>query len=185
MNRYHALLGAIALQMAVLTWEFASSRLPLVDGTRVQLRVVPVDPRSWFSGNYAALSYEIASVEAKLVDRDIQSLERGKRVFVSLRQEGDVWGVEKVSAGQPESGVFLRGKVEGYWNRPPEVEDSIGEKFEAYPLRLSYGPIEAWYAPKDKAIALENEIRDTPSGTVRVEVAITSSGRAAIAHVIR
>jgi uncharacterized membrane-anchored protein len=182
MNRFVLLVLAAAFQLVVLAWEYLGSRWPEWTGERVTLAVRPVDPRSWFSGNYAELTYDVATLEPALYSGSDATLREGEVVYVALEKEGDVWQATRLTLDPPQSGTFLRGRLEQRW--------SSGSAF-----RVRYG-IEAWFAPKEKALAIERAVRQAgpawpgwfggdgtslePQSPVRAHVAITASGKAGL-----
>ena len=142
------LLAAIVLQAGVLTAEFLNSVYPLWTGREIRLKTVPVDPRSLFRGNYARLSYEISRVSLPQ-DIDPQALRSNELVFVKLIPDKDGFHVyDGVSLSRPDNGSFIRGRLQ----RP-----FVREGSQAFGVR--YG-IEAFFAPKKKALALEEQLRD-------------------------
>lgn len=155
--------SAIAFQLVVLGGMVVSAALPLRTGTEIRVRTVPVDPRSMFRGNYARLDYEFGTLpEDALAGED--DLRMGEVVYVSLEpgaeQEYEFAGV---SLDPPAEGVFLRGRIAG---GPPSH-------------RVRFG-IEAFFAPKEKALALEEDLR---SGGIAV-LMVDGRGRAALKDVI-
>jgi uncharacterized membrane-anchored protein len=60
-----AVLMAIAFQIVVLAGEYLGAVYPLWTGQEIKLKIVPVDPRSLFRGNYARLGYSISTVDLK------------------------------------------------------------------------------------------------------------------------
>ncbi|MCH8543052.1 MAG: GDYXXLXY domain-containing protein [Alcanivorax sp.] len=153
-------------QLLVLAGVYLGARYPLWVGEEVTLEVVPVDPRDMFRGNYARLEYAVSVVPAALFDAGdsnaLPALRRGERVYVSVSRGDDgFWHATGLSRVQPEEGVFLRGRI--VW--------SSGAFY-----RVRYG-IEAWFAPKEKALALERDL--VSGGVARIRVA--PGGRAALA----
>jgi uncharacterized membrane-anchored protein len=172
MSRLHWLIAAVALQLGVLAMEFLGSVWPLWTGDEVRLEITPVDPRSMFRGNYARLAYTVATVESKLFEGPEKRLRKGEVVYVFLEQgEGEVWHATRVQLEQPLSGLFLRGRLTRTW---PGTEQ---------PLRVRYG-IEAWFAPKAKALEIEQATRRRQGEDARAYavVAVSGSGRAALAR---
>jgi len=172
MTRTHWLLAAVALQLGVLATEYLGSVWPLWTGTEIRLEIAPVDPRSLFRGNYAQLAYMLASVDAKLYEGPDRRLRKGEIVYVSVAEgEGEVWHATRVALEPPASGPFLRGRLSETW---PAAEQ---------PLRVRYG-IEAWFAPKAKALEIEAAVRRRPGEDARAYavVAVSGSGRAALAR---
>ncbi|MES9902368.1 MAG: GDYXXLXY domain-containing protein [Sedimenticola sp.] len=162
------LAAAILLQIGVLAVEYLGANHPLWTGQEVRLKTVPVDPRSLFRGNYAQLNYDISDITFNLpVDKS--SLRTGEVVYVALKlAESGLHEYVDASLERPDSGLFIRGRIgSSRWR------GNVG----AYSVR--YG-IEAFFAPKDKALALERKLR---SGAVAV-VMIADNGRATLKEII-
>lgn len=154
------LLLAVIAQLAVLAGVYAGARYPAWVGEAVQLEVVPVDPRDLFRGNYARLNYTITRLPVEMADEP-HRLRRGARVYVSLVEgEGGLWQAQRIHHQHPREGTVLRGRVS--W-ATTEI------------AWINYG-IEAWFAPKEKALALERELRSGAVATIKV----APGGRAAL-----
>ncbi len=159
-----ALAIAISLQIIVLAGEYLGATYPLWTGVEIKLKAVPIDPRSLFRGNYARLNYEISSIDAKSLEG--KKPRPGDFIYIKLKPslEGfyvfDGAGLEK-----PESGTFIRGRVE-----------KVGQS-QRIPVR--YG-IEAYFAPRETALALERQLR---KGGV-AQVTIAANGKAALQNVV-
>ncbi len=152
--------AAIALQVLILIGMVVSAALPLMTGTDIAVRTRPVDPRDLFRGNYAQLSYDFSRVSLQAL-MSAAPPRTGEVVYVSLREGRD--GMHEFAAAsleQPEDGVFLRGRVEYV------MEDQVN---------VLYG-IEAFFAPKETALALEQTLRERAVATL----AVSGSGRARI-----
>ena len=159
-----ALLGAaITFQLLVLVGMVANAAMPLWTGTEIRVKVLPVDPRSLFRGNYARLRYEFGTLpEGALIEAD--GLRVGEVVYVNLKPGADdLYEFAGASLAPPAGGIFLRGRLV-----------SASE-----PYRVKYG-IEAFFAPKDRALKLESDLRD---GGVAV-LMVTGAGQAALEDVI-
>ena len=174
MSRRLLLIGAVVLQLSVLVGLYLNSVWPLWVGAHVRLEIVPIDPRSLFRGNYARLDYEIANLPRTLLSEDPGRLRVNEIVYVSLREEGDIWHASAVSVTPPEQGVYLRGRLQIPLD--PDHED----------LQLRYG-IEAWFASRENALEIERSLRATRREDPRAvaEVAIAPSGRAALVRLHR
>lgn len=155
--------AAIAFQIAVLVGMVVNAAMPLWTGAEIRVRTVPVDPRSIFRGNYARLGYEFGTLpENALTGKS--DLRTGEVVYVSLeRGEDGAYGFAGASLDEPGEGVFLRGRVASDYP----------------PYRIRFG-IEAFFAPKEKALALEKDLR---SGGIAV-LMVTGGGKAALQNVI-
>ena len=154
---------AIAGQLGVLATEYLGSVYPLWVGQEVKLEVVPVDPRSLFRGNYARLNYPIDRVDGTEVIGQVGLIRNGERIYVPLIPSGDLYVAGKATLFRPETGVFIRGRV----------QDSYGDR-----LDVDYG-IDAYFAPKEKAQKLEGDLRSGGIATVR----IAPNGKAALVDV--
>ena len=172
MNKNLTLIGlsaVIVFQGAVLAGEYLNAVYPLWTGTEVKINTVPVDPRSLFRGNYARLNYTISSIPSS--DLGVSELAHNlprdhERVYVKLKQgEDGVYVYDGASLSAPTSGVFMRGRIQTQrWDSNPTH------------YRVLYG-IEAYFAPKDKALALERDLR---GGGGIATVMVAANGKATL-----
>ena len=162
------LVAVIVLQISVLTIEYIASVYPLWTGKEVRLKTTPVDPRSLFRGNYAVLNYDISRVSLDNME-DALLRRSGEIIYVKLKPaENNLHVFDGASFSKPDSGLYIRGRIKsGGWSK----------NSQPYPVR--YG-IEAFFAPKEKALDLEKRLRD---GGVAV-VMLANSGKAALKDVI-
>jgi uncharacterized membrane-anchored protein len=152
-----ALLAALTLQVVILAGVFVNGFYPLWLGEEIRVETRPVDPRDLFRGNYARLGYEFSTLPAT-------GFRPGDVIYLPLEQDGDLWRGLTPSHQPPAQGLYLRGRVSGLpWG---------GTR------RVTYG-IEALFAPKEKALQLERELRD---GAVAV-LKVAPNGRAALVTV--
>ncbi len=170
MNRQwilRGLLAAVVFQIGVLAVEYLNSVYPLWTGQEIRLKTFPVDPRSLFRGNYASLNYEISRIT--LTEMEKTPYPRfGEVVYVKLKQgEDGLYVFDSASLSQPEEGLFIRGRIE----TPRWVRSNV--------YQVRYG-IEAYFAPKKKALELEKQLRD---GGIAV-VMLAANGKAALKDVI-
>lgn len=138
---FYGLFAVVLFQFAVLVMEYGNAVYPLLTGQEIKLKVIPVDPRSLFRGNYARLRYEINRVDCFECSRTPR---QNEIVYVKLKQDAD--GIYKevgASLLKPDTGIFIRGRAQ---------ESRTGN------LSVRYG-IEAFFAPKEKAMDLENKLR--------------------------
>jgi uncharacterized membrane-anchored protein len=160
------LLAAAGFQVLVLLAMIGLHALPLLAGETILVRVVPVDPRDLFRGDYVVLGYEfsvippegIEGLPADLHRRDAREWQ-GRTVYVSLvpEEDGKHWRSEKVSIHQPSSGKYIRGRIAGSG-------------------RLEFG-IEAFYLQEGRGLEYEEAIRDQ---RLSAAIAVTSNGEAAL-----
>jgi len=165
-GRERAVLTAAAgLQVAVLVAMIAVRAMPLVFGDTILLRVVPVDPRDLFRGDYVILSYDFSRRSPQGIEGLSQAGDsrdkawQGRTVYVSLVPDADgrYWRADKVSISRPTSGRYIRGRI-------------------ADSGQLEFG-IEAYYVQEGTGREYEQAIR---SRRLLAEVALTSDGMAAL-----
>lgn len=161
------LFAVVLFQGAVLAGEYLNAVYPHWTGTEIRLKTVPVDPRSLFRGNYARLSYDISRLPRKLY-KGQQTLRENELLYVSLveNKEG-LFEASEIMLQPPDSDLFIRGRLE---RRLWASSDNV---------RLRYG-IEAFFAQKQDALALEKELR---TGGVAV-VMVAKNGKAALKDVV-
>jgi len=151
------------MQLLILSGMVVKAAMPLWTGTEIRVKTVPVDPRSLFRGNYARLNYEIGRLPINVL-KGVTRPRIGEVVYVSLElTESGLYGVADASLDEPDEGVFLRGRIVNH--KPP--------------YRVKYG-IEAFFAPKKKALQME---KDLGNGGVAV-LMVAESGRVALDDVV-
>lgn len=160
------LLVAICFQFLVLSGMYVGAAIPLWTGSEIKVKTIPVDPRSMFRGNYAQLRYEFSRIKSTHFPDDV-SLRTGEIVYILLKPGGDgLHEFSEVSLLKPSSGVYLRGRVKN-------------GRYRSDIYRIKYG-IEAFFAPKKDALALEKDLRDggiavlmvSNNGTARIKTVI-------------
>lgn len=158
-------LAAVVLQILVLTGMIAGKAISQRSGDLILLRVVPVDPRDLFRGDYVILGYEISRIPPRGIDGlpvprrwDDAPDWQGRTVYVSLVPEGDGqhYGGGAVSTVPPPPGVrFIAGTV-------------------VDPSRITFG-IESYFVQEGKGKKYEDAIRNHQ---LSAEVSLTSRGHA-------
>lgn len=117
-----ALLALAALAQLVFLAAMAIPQAATVmSGETILLRVVPVDPRDLFRGDYVILGYEISRVPPNGIDgttpSELQNSDGdwlGRTVYVGLEpeQDGRHYRGTEVHFTPPPSGKFIRGTLE-------------------------------------------------------------------------
>jgi uncharacterized membrane-anchored protein len=159
------LLITAAAQLLILVAMIALRAIPLLTGQSVLVKVVPVDPRELFRGDYVRLSYDFSRVPPENVqDRPASwdsrpSRWEGQTVYVPLVPDSDRvhWHALKATAVKPATGLFLKGQLTGYGT-------------------MLFG-IEAYYVPEGTGLRYEQAIGKRQ---LSAELAITSGGQAAL-----
>lgn len=162
------LTAAILFQLIVLVGMYVSAAMPEWTGTEIRIKTIPVDPRSMFRGNYARLRYDISRIQSPDLGGG-EDMRNGEVIYVSLSEDVDgLYQYASASLDEPDDGIFLRGRI-----FDQDYED------EVIYYRVKYG-VEAYFAPKEKALQLEKELRD---GGVAV-LMVAGSGRARLTNVV-
>ncbi|HIG37067.1 MAG TPA: hypothetical protein EYQ12_05935 [Oceanospirillaceae bacterium] len=164
------LVFAASFQVCVLVGMYISAQLPLWFGTEISLQTKPVDPRSLFRGNYALLSYNISQQAVPQSWQDGNAIPNAMVVSIALEPAAasELFVGRGMYKKKPTSGLFIRGRTGKNWHRQgaPMVD-------------VSYG-IEAFFAPKDKAIALENQLNHPH----RAVIMVNADGRARLKGIV-
>ncbi len=140
-------IGGIILQLIVLVAMIAMRLAPILTGDTILLRVVPVDPRDIFRGDYVVLGYECSRIPAQGIaglrgyqNHDFSEVQ-GQTVYVTLVPEydGKHWRPEQYSTECPKQGIHLRGQIQGW--------------------QIQYG-IESFYVQEGKGRDYDNAVRN-------------------------
>jgi uncharacterized membrane-anchored protein len=161
------LLGAFVVQSAFLGWMVADRAILLANGAEVRLKVVPVDPRDLFRGDYVTLAYEIERLDtAELAGDD--RFDRDAPVYVTLEPRGEDWAATAIARQPPDGGTFIAGRIV---DTPPEAGTTY---------RVSYG-LERFFVPEGTGRELERLRNDQ---RVSVDVAVDRGGRTALKRLL-
>lgn len=145
-------------------------------GKEVMLRVVPVDPRDLFRGDYVILSYGISVISAdqrvfySYGDTYQDSVYTGNTLYITLIKDGDYYKGGNIYKTKPEEGLFIKGTAES--GRRSYSDDEINNTG----VRISYG-IENFFVPEGEGKAIESERNQNK---VAVKAVINSYGNASI-----
>ncbi|MGD0517507.1 MAG: GDYXXLXY domain-containing protein [Thermoguttaceae bacterium] len=162
------IIGGIILQLIVLVGMIAMRLAPILTGNTILLRVVPVDPRDIFRGDYVVLGYECSRIPAAGIAglqsyhnydfRDVQD----QTVYVTLAPESDGrhWRPEQYSTERPKQGIYLRGKIQGW--------------------QIQYG-IESFYVQEGKGHDYENAVRNRK---LSAKISVTAGGEAVLRDLV-
>ena len=120
------LILAVTFQLGVLGAMIAQSGWTHLTGDTVLFRVIPVDPRDMFRGDYVILRYEFSTISP--VGADIYAAESaGREIYVTLAEDSDGrhWSAISATFERPTSGRFMKGKIVG----PGNIEFGIESYF--------------------------------------------------------
>jgi uncharacterized membrane-anchored protein len=121
-ERYVVAVG-IAFQVVFLAAMMVRPLITLATGETILLRIVPVDPRDLFRGDYVILNYEINRPgwdatkpwDANWAHMDRMKNKEGQPIYVLLEPEADGkhWRSTSYQFEPPSEGKFIRGTVSG------------------------------------------------------------------------
>lgn len=155
-----AVIIAALAQFTVLCGMIALQMIPHASGTVVWLKVLPVDPRDMFRGDYVILSYDMSRLPSELLPSpDSADPIPEKAVYVTLVPDADGkhYRADQYSRQRPASGLYLAGQ-----------QTSWG--------RIEYG-IESYYVQAGTGTEYEEAFRN---GTLSAEVAVSPDGQAGL-----
>lgn len=159
----------VAIQTIALGWMILDRQHMLDSSRTVTLKVVPVDPRDLFRGDYVVLGYEISRLDLSKLGRPT-TVAPGNIIYVQLRRVEGTWTAVALSNSykQPsDTEITLKAQVVSM-----DAPGTGGSQF----ITLSYG-IESYFVPQGTGRAIEDAAR---KGTISVDAAVDDQGRAAI-----
>jgi uncharacterized membrane-anchored protein len=159
----------VALQTIALGWMILDRQHMLDSSRTVTLKVVPVDPRDLFRGDYVVLNYDISRLDVSRLS-GTKTLAPGNTIYVRLRRTADTWTAVTLSNTHEkpsDTEISLKAQILSM-----DAPGAGGSQF----MTLSYG-IESYFVPQGTGLAIEEAAR---KGTVSVDAAIDEKGRAAI-----
>lgn len=161
-NARAVLIAGVALQLAVLVAMIVMPTNTLLTGEKVLLRVVPVDPRDLFRGDYVILGYEFSTIPPDVLPGLGNDNNNPQTVFVLLEPEEDGrhWRAAGYSLERP-SGVYLEGETTTW-------------------RRLNFG-IESFYVQEGRGLEYEQAVRDQK---LAAEAVVDADGKAVLTQLI-
>ncbi|MEQ1753833.1 MAG: GDYXXLXY domain-containing protein [Micropepsaceae bacterium] len=165
----------VALQTLALAY-MIFERQQMLDSARVvTLKVVPVDPRDMFRGDYVVLNYDISRVDVATLAGD-DKFSSGETAYVTVQKQSDgIWNAVAIAhkpVSQSPGDVALLATVQ--YADDPAANASAN-------VSLTYG-VESYFVPQGTGHAIEEEAR---KGSLTVDVAVNPQGRSAIRAVRR
>lgn len=132
----------------------------LQTGEEIFLKIIPVDPRDMFRGDYVVLRYDISTIDAGISGMKDSDFTVGEKVFVSMKVDKEKTGsATGISKQTPKNGVFIKGTI---------------KNISANKLTIEYG-IESYFVPEGKGREIERQ-----SSVLNAKVAVDGSGNAVI-----
>lgn len=164
----------LLLQITILAIMVLNSYVVLLWGEEISLEVVPVDPRSLFSGDYVQLDYTISRLDLQKVPHDFnpERVKPGQPVYLSLTEQKGVWEPASLTLAshKVQNQTYLKGKVRYIYEAPDPLAEQSKEREPALTTLLSaeWG-IEQYFVPEGKGLEIERKIRE---GKVYAKVAV-------------
>ncbi|ARD47735.1 GDYXXLXY domain-containing protein [Sporosarcina sp. P33] len=115
-----------------MTWK---PLFTLNTGKSIVLETVPVDPRDILYGDYVSLQFAIEEFTKEDLDplliEEFSRHDTGKlTVYAVLEQEeGDLYGLKKVTHKKPADGLFLKGDMYYYGNSDADTDQTYFANF--------------------------------------------------------
>ncbi len=157
-NKTTGLMIASVFQVCILVAMLVSANLPLYFGAEIKIATKPVDPRSLFRGNFVLLDYNLSPIKTNL------DFQKGEKIFITLKQK---------------NGLSITNKA--YKNTPNEqyiqcrVTKTIKDK-----VSFKCANIQAFFAPREKALKLEKELRESAVAVIMLD----NKGKMALKDVV-
>jgi len=164
------ILAVVALQTVALVYMIVD-RQHMLDASRVAtLKVVPVDPRDLFRGDYVVLNYDISRLDVKTVAGE-DKFESGDTAYVIVRKSADGDWTAVSIAHKPGTtsadDIAIRATV--------MTADDITVEGPSF-VSLTFG-VESYFVPQGTGYDIERQAREHK---LSVDVAVDEQGRAAI-----
>lgn len=162
--------AAVLIQVALILSIQIRKELSLRSGKRITVKIVPVDPRSVFRGDYITLNYEFSRLNLNQIKHDKTGFRRGQQVFVTITITNGEWKAVAASAEHPgEAGadeIIMRGSVTGW----PSGNSA----------NVNYG-IESYFVPEGKGRQIE---KDIARRLITAEISVDRKGYALVCKIL-
>ncbi len=136
------LIFAFIFQILILISMLFFAYAPLKLGEMIKVQATGYDPRDLLLGNYSNLRYEhISSIFTK------EYFKNKEQIYLSLQKQGSFYIGKTLSREKPNSGLFLKGRV-----------DYSYQKDDGYKTHLIFG-IEKYYSTAKNSKNLEKKLR--------------------------
>jgi len=163
-------LAAVFIQIAFILSIQVRKEWSLRSGKKITVKIVPVDPRSVFRGDYIILNYEFSRLSLGKIMHDKAGLRRGQRVFVTIAKTNGEWQAVAASSEHPGKAgtdeIILRGSVTG-WPSGNSTE-------------VNYG-IESYFVPEGKGKQIE---KDIARRMITAELSVDKKGYASVCKIL-
>lgn len=111
LNQKKRFLLAAAIPFLILLAMTIKPEATVLFGQEILLETRAVDPTDLFRGDYVSVNFAISEIPKTMLPEPLQTI-KNKNLYISLRQEGKIYVVDKVSEVKPKQGVYLKGKIQ-------------------------------------------------------------------------
>ncbi len=132
-----------AIWLAMVNGMWAVQHDAATRGVEIKLKVQPVDPRDLFRGDYVTLGYDLNNVTVTRPEDGEAVFHKGEIVYLKLARRDGVWQPAGLINRKPDTGMYLRGRVQ---RAAPEN------------YRIEYG-IESFFVPEGTGKPYEDAVR--------------------------
>lgn len=164
----------IAAQAGFLGWMVWDRVSLLKSGREISLKVIPIDPRDVFRGDYVVLGYEFAPFQYDTVKHGplSEKITWGSPVFVTLTPDAEKgWTGSAIALDYPKSvapgDAVLKGTV---------LHIDGDERSPTRRIGIEFG-IERYFVPEGEGRVIEKEVRENK---VEAQVAVGPGGETAL-----
>mgnify|MGYP000283011090 CR=1 FL=1 len=160
----------VLFQILILGGMFVKAFYPVVVGKPIKLKVLPIDPRDLFRGNYVNLNYDFSRIDLDSVSNDLDSmtlstLTYGDELFIELALDATnefyetvgIW--TDISKKTNPKNIILKGT---------RKQNSFIRMGNNKTINISAG-IESYFTKKENALDLEDKMRPNWSSNVDKE----------------
>ena len=192
MNNKSLIYLVVLFQVLILGGMFAKAFYPMMVGKPVKLKVLPIDPRDLFRGNYVNLQYDFSNIYLDSIKHDLDSvafstLTYGDALFVELALDENkefyktvgIW-TDADKKPNPQNILIKATREDGSYN-------SWNKDYNY--IRISAG-VESFFTKKDNALNLENKMRrnwsfdeNAEEYIVWSEIYVTDEGAARMSNI--
>lgn len=154
LKRY--LIFAAIFQVTILIGMLVKANLPLYFGTEIKVATKPIDPRSLFRGNFVRLNYDFTKIKT---DKEFI---KGEEIFLKLKKNKDNLFAYHSAWKKPPKGLYIQGRVEFVKFQQGILDQGARNTY------IKFANIDAFFAPKEKALKLEKDLRKSAVAIIMV-----------------
>ncbi len=185
----------ILFQVLVLGGMFAKAYYPVMVGTPIKLKNMPIDPRDLFRGNYVNLNYDFSRIDLDSTPNDLDSttlskLSYGDKLFVELALDSTKEFYETVAVWKDKTKKTNPANVLLHATPDQNSFNFFGNGGSGYRVINLTAGIESFFTNKEKALDLEKKMRpnwffdpNIVEYIVWSEVYVTDDGQARMSNI--